>query len=420
MTQLIFYLTLFLSYIAFSSAYNYSSYAPPSVVLNDRYFVEVEQEIRVGFRLYDASSVKKDSKVIKYQNLQYTTNTPDVKFPRVVGNNNKLYFFGVNGNDDVFETTIMFSFDINEKVWNELKDVNMPSHLDPNQEENFVGPDSNGNAYLFYNDYNVMVSFNTETLEWNEYTIQSFVPTGYSYYTWYTATILPDGTIAYIGGQFTSGTAGSIDAPMNQVYIYDTNTHVWAAKSTIGNPPGPRNSHSASLTSDGRIIVYGGVDANNNPANPSLAVLDINKFEWSTPNVNNPIGSIYLAPSVIINDLMFLYVGINVTTPVYNAFNKVYMLDTSTYTWSSLDPVATNTDDNIYNSGNNQLTGGNDGTANRNDLTMTLIIILIVIGSILVVAILGVTFYKLYQSRRPRQISPKIIDNPQQSAQSKV
>jgi hypothetical protein len=193
------------------------------------------------------------------------------------------------------------------------------------------------------------------------------------------------------------------------------------------------------------------VNANNQPASPSLAVLDINKYEWSTPDVNNPIGSVYLAPSVVINDLMFLYVGnyqkngfcidyynilleynliikifsffsigVNVTTGIDNAFNKVFMLDTSTYTWSGLDPVAVNSNDNIYSSGNNQITGGNADTINKNDLTVALIIILIVISSILVLTILGVTFYRLYRSKTRSQISPKVIDNSHQQHHGQV
>lgn len=95
------------------------------------------------------------------------------------------------------------------------------------------------------------------------------------------------------------------------------------------------------------------------------------------------------------------------------------MLDTSSYTWSSLDPVVTNSDDNIYSNGNNQLTGGNAGAINKNDLTLTLIIILIVVSSILVLTILGATFYRLYRSRYPHlksQISPKVIDNSHQQS----
>lgn len=201
MAQLIYYLFLFLSYVAFSNAINSSAYVPPSIILNNKYFVEIEQEIRVGFRLFDASSLNKDLKTINYRNLQYITDPPRIQVPRAVANKNKLFFFGVNGHD-IFETTIMFSFDINEGTWNELKDINMPSHISSYQEENFVGPDSEGNAYLLYNDNNVMLTFNTETLKWGEYSIQSFVPTGYAYYSWYTATILPDGNIAYIGGSF--------------------------------------------------------------------------------------------------------------------------------------------------------------------------------------------------------------------------
>uniref|UniRef100_A0A1D1YEE7 Rab9 effector protein with kelch motifs n=1 Tax=Anthurium amnicola TaxID=1678845 RepID=A0A1D1YEE7_9ARAE len=420
MAKLIFYLFLFLSYVAFSNAINPSAYVPPSVILNNKYFVEIEQEIRVGFRLFDVSSLNNDSKTINYRNLQYATDSPRILVPRVVANKNKLFFFGTNGHD-ILETTLMFSFDINEGTWNELKDVNMPSHIYPYQEENFVGPDSEGNAYLLYNDNNIMLSFNTETLKWSQYSIQSFVPTDYAYYSWYTATILPDGNIAYIGGKFSNGTS-FVDALMNQFYIYDTKIHVWSAKSTLGTTPGPRNGHSASLTSDGsRIIVYGGMNANGQPSNPSLAVLNINNSEWSSPQVTNPIGSVWLTPSVIIDNYMFLYVGINITTSVQNAFDKVFMLDTSTYTWNTLDPVAYNSNENIFGNGKNQLADARPDTNRSDDLTVTLMIILIVIGSILILMIFAFTFYKLYQTRRHKVGQQKVImDHSHNQPQSQV
>ncbi|RIA87043.1 hypothetical protein C1645_828333 [Glomus cerebriforme] len=397
MSRLIFYVFLLLSSVAFSNAYNFSAYAPPSIVLDNKYFIEIEQEIRVGFRLFDASSVNKDSKTIKYQNLQYTSDPPKVKVPRVVANKDKLYLFGINGND-FFETTVMFSFDINERIWRELKDINMPSHLSYNQEEQFVGPDSSGNAYLLYNDNNVMLTFNTETLKWNEYTIQSFVLTGYAFYSWYSATILPDGRIIYIGGRFGDSTGTNyVDAQMNQVYVYDTTTNNWSTQATSGTVPGPRNSHSASLTSDGRIIVYGGVTANNIPSDPSLVVLDTTNYAWSSPQVTNPIGSVWLAPSVIIDNSMFLYVGINSTTSVWYAFNKVFMLDTSTYTWNALDPVAIDDNENIYSNGNHQISDGINSMNKGDPLTIILIIVLIVISSIFILMLAGVTFYKWYQ-----------------------
>src|ERR1043165_8490410 len=131
MAQLTLYalLWLLLSYVGFSNAgnpYGISAYAPPSVLLNNKYFVQVDQEIPAGFRLFDASSLSTDSKTIKYHNLQFATKAPNILTPKVLANKDKLIFYGIDGDDSIFGSTVMYSFDLKKKSWTKLNDVNMP------------------------------------------------------------------------------------------------------------------------------------------------------------------------------------------------------------------------------------------------------------------------------------------------------
>jgi hypothetical protein len=97
----------------------------------------------------------------------------------------------------------MYSFDLKKKIWTKLNDVNMPFIMGYKQEEPFVGPDSEGNVYLLYNGVDTVLTFNTESLTWSEQIVNRFIPDGMSYYSWYSATLLPDGRIVYIGGNIS-------------------------------------------------------------------------------------------------------------------------------------------------------------------------------------------------------------------------
>ncbi|RIA87923.1 hypothetical protein C1645_827084 [Glomus cerebriforme] len=93
----------------------------------------------------------------------------------------------------------------------------------------------------------------------------------------HTATFLPDtGEIIYIGG-INAGT-GLID--ITNLEFYNTASNTWKTQPTI-NPPEPRYGHTAVLTNDMRIIVFGGAQANINiPVNNRYVVLDTKTFEW--------------------------------------------------------------------------------------------------------------------------------------------
>lgn len=68
------------------------------------------------------------------------------------------------------------------------------------------------------------------------------------------------------------------------------------------------------------------------------------------------------------------------------------MLDTTTYTWYALDPVAANEKENIYSD-------HGSGLAGNNDTMLIFMAALVAISSLHVLLVLGAAFYKWYQRR---------------------
>ncbi|RIB00072.1 hypothetical protein C2G38_2235762 [Gigaspora rosea] len=119
---------------------------------------------------------------------------------------------------------------------------------------------------------NTMNVLDTKTLTWSSLNLITNVPTPRVSYT---ATLLNNSLIVYIGGL----DATNININMNEQATGDTVT--------------ARNSHSAVLTQDGHIIIFGGSSANSSTrgttlrAKPDIAILNTNvsPYEWSIPNI---------------------------------------------------------------------------------------------------------------------------------------
>ncbi|RIB19037.1 hypothetical protein C2G38_1301397 [Gigaspora rosea] len=156
----------------------------------------------------------------------------------------------------------------------------------------------------------------------------------------FTATMLNNSVIVYIGGRQTTSSSGKTNRyrSMEEIWTYDTKNASWLLVTAIGTVPGVRIGHSAVLASDGRIIVFGGYDHNFSPANPELAVLDssTSPFQWSLPNVSNPISpALAYHSATLIGDLMIVAFG-NVTqqtSTTSDATSDIYILNISNYTW---------------------------------------------------------------------------------------
>ncbi|CAG8600699.1 11642_t:CDS:2, partial [Scutellospora calospora] len=175
--------------------------------------------------------------------------------------------------------------------------------------------------------------FNTLTLTWNSSKATN-PPAGRSNYR---ALTLPDDNILYIGGSYNNASLGYV--PMNNLSLYNTNSDSWTSITTSGQTPPPRIYFSAVLTSDGRIIMFGGqgpfTTGSPQISYGDLWILNISNYQWSSGNISNPT----MGPSnlfshtadLVNNTYMFVSFGTDSSdfpTPT-NTSSKIYILDIS-------------------------------------------------------------------------------------------
>ncbi|RIB12748.1 hypothetical protein C2G38_2199809 [Gigaspora rosea] len=127
------------------------------------------------------------------------------------------------------------------------------------------------------------------------------------------AVIDNDGKIFMFGGSDSNVTNVNItkNAWYNDMHMLDATTMKWSTLNIAQNVPLPciayaavllptaeiiilqttgenidsRLGHTAVLTQNGNIIIYGGSTINATQVSPDLVVLDINTWEWSIPNI---------------------------------------------------------------------------------------------------------------------------------------
>ncbi|KAF0386119.1 galactose oxidase [Gigaspora margarita] len=207
----------------------------------------------------------------------------------------------------------------------------------------FGGINYNSSTKLFYNDMNIL---DITTMTWSTPTQSQSVLT----YIDYTATLLPNGLIAYIGGY--SGSSSKVSpTDMAQVQIFDTKSFTWSAKLAGGSTIASRGLHSAVLTQDGNIIIYGG-SLQNNSGQPvtvfsDIAVLNTNSWVWSAPSVSGTSAPPLTQHSAALyKNYMILAFGATSTTNLYT--NNIYILDIQNYAWVTTIDQANNKFSYLY------------------------------------------------------------------------
>ncbi|CAG8811783.1 6301_t:CDS:2, partial [Gigaspora margarita] len=130
----------------------------------------------------------------------------------------------------------------------------------------------------------------------------------------YCAITLPDNTILYIGGTFFG-----INLPLNS--------------NTTGPTPPGRHDFSAVLTSDKRIIIFGGYGDTSSLGD--LWILDITTYQWSAGTILNPNGLILNGHTANLVD-NYMIVAFGAYGWNFNFSSTIYMLDVSqrdSYKW---------------------------------------------------------------------------------------
>ncbi|KAI9321079.1 hypothetical protein BX666DRAFT_1914183 [Dichotomocladium elegans] len=155
----------------------------------------------------------------------------------------------------------------------------------------------------------------------------------------HTASLLSDGKLVVIGGVVltnNNGQTGSSLATMQQVLIYDTKARAWSVQatqpdSTTGTYPSTRSAHNAVVTSDNKIVVFGGdngADMRNRMYLNAVAILDTTSWTWTIPAVGG------IPPSRRSYAVGGLLDGEHLTVAFGSALNTYYN-DINTFSLSS-------------------------------------------------------------------------------------
>ncbi|GBB87143.1 hypothetical protein RclHR1_01360014 [Rhizophagus clarus] len=339
-----------------------------------------------------------------------------------------IYIFA---NTDLPKTTVTV-YKFNENALS-LENVMSQGNLPLSRYEVSAISDDEGNFYLFGGGI-INTSPNVRSNEMNIYgslsniwSVNVVPPGGALPILGYSATFL-DGLILYIGGR--SGTfmdvAQTIDAyPFNTIHVYDTKSGSWSIKQAInGDQIMARMSHTAVLTTDKRIIMYGGTTWDKKTVKPDLAVLNVNsdKYEWSVPMPNNPEN----APPPLTSHSAMLYenhmiIAFGVTTPSLIApKSNIYLLDTQSYTWLNHydPPKSTSSTDSIPTSNNStySVSTSSNNSQESNIKPLLIAVVVIVPVSIAIGIIVAYFMFKRHRTEKERPIpTPGSVSEASQS-----
>ncbi|CAI2187620.1 12091_t:CDS:2 [Funneliformis geosporum] len=303
----------------------------------------------------------------------------------VVGSNDNNTIFMVGGTmfhpktNTLEMNALVYAFNINNQIWSK---VEVLGATPPGRKQAKGVIDPNGKIYLFCGINANYVSggvigylggmeiFDTKSLSWSTVTSDNTEWRGQ-----YSATILENGNIIYLGGL----TMLNADVDISKAYIYNTNTGIWSTEGIKGDATitiDNRYGHSAVLYK-GKIIIYGGAKGLNQVTpNPSLVFLKVDgeQYVWETPQtltIDNPPLPVSHHSAEIVGDFMIVAFGNvtnNLTLPT-SANDKVFLFNLNTYSWVSHfnpPPPPSQTDTDGKNSstdagGNPILTDGSNG-----------------------------------------------------------
>ncbi|RHZ52661.1 hypothetical protein Glove_459g12 [Diversispora epigaea] len=215
-----------------------------------------------------------------------------------------------------------------------------------------------------YNDMNIL---NTSSMTWK--TLSPSLPP--SECCSYSANILSNGIIVYIGGILLGG-GSYASAPldevkrdtspileiytnsntyllkMNDIKLFDTKKLEWSSmNATGGDVVDPRWQFSSVLTPDGNIIIFGGCTIDFTSVSPKLAVLDTNKspYKWTIPidsEFNSP-PSIHGHSANLYFNYMIITFGNNTNDKTYNSQVYLYNITNNRWITNFIPPINTTT-----------------------------------------------------------------------------
>ncbi|KAI7848065.1 hypothetical protein BDC45DRAFT_524491 [Circinella umbellata] len=189
----------------------------------------------------------------------------------------------------------MYSYDFGTTKWNAAPTNTNASNTVPFNRQMFSATyDNSSTVYIYGGSLNASAIFpdfyalNTQTLQFTQLPDPGIPRYGH------TASLLSDGKLVVIGGVgLVTGENGATQttlASMEQVYIFDTQSNQWSVQATQagsgGKFPSTRSAHSAVVTSDDKIVVFGGDNGASQRQRAylnAIAILDTKTWTWEVP-----------------------------------------------------------------------------------------------------------------------------------------
>jgi len=349
-------------------------------------------------------------------NADQTTIPPLNSFHTATAVGNKMYVYGgvvpmaSNGQIPLTDTApILWMYDSDTDTWSSPA-LSVVSTQPFRWRELGSVATSSGNVVLFGGKFDPftgskngtffshgLYGVDTKSLKFTDMTTESQGPSSRSTHT---VTMLSDGRMVVIGGR----TNDQKLVTMSDIWTYDTNTGTWLELTAGGQVPVPRCAHSAVVTKDDRIIIYGGAsDFNITQAIGDVAVLTTRNWTWTKPSVTNAPQNRFGHSATMVGNQMVVAFGNN---PDTGADNSIHVLDTTTWTFTTtFDPFR-------YNDTSMSSTVQDLQTQQEPPKRMTMIIAGTLSGiAIVALAVGGFLAYRRYG----RRIHPKDLESSKSS-----
>ncbi|KAF7727342.1 Acyl-CoA-binding domain-containing protein 5 [Apophysomyces ossiformis] len=153
----------------------------------------------------------------------------------------------------------------------------------------------------------------------------------------HTASLLSDGRLVVIGGVMVVPNARGL-APTTSVDIYDPKTNQWTTQkvspASNGRYASTCTNHNAVITSDNKILIFGGDNGQIERTRSywnGIAVLDTNTWTWNLPNANGIPPSSRSYASAGMLYGNYLTVAFGAALNTY--YNDINVLNLDTFSW---------------------------------------------------------------------------------------
>ncbi|WOL11796.1 rab9 effector protein with kelch motifs-like isoform X1 [Canna indica] len=168
-----------------------------------------------------------------------------------------------------------------------------------------------------------VLALNLETMAWSSVVTTGQKPGSRDSHS----VALLDHKMVVLGG--TNGTR-----KVNDLHILDLRTKEWSRPVCKGTPPSPRESHSATVVGDDKLLIFGGSGEGETNYLNDVYVLDLKNMTWTSPELKgDPPAPRDSHTATSIGNKLLIYGG----DCGDRYHGEVDVLDTDTMTWSRLE-----------------------------------------------------------------------------------